>query len=41
LVLIFAIAGAALSWLILPAGQAVVVTLIAAFAALVALTFRR
>lgn len=41
LVLILAFVGAAGSWLFLPSSKAVAVTLVAAVAALTALTFRR
>lgn len=40
LVLILALLGASLSWLFLPSSSATVVTLVAAFAALVSITFR-
>lgn len=41
LVLILSLAGACLSWLLLPPSTALVVTIVAAFAALVSITFRR
>lgn len=41
LVLILALAGAALSWLFLPSGQAAAVTVVAVTAALISITYRR